>query len=138
MLSFTYINENSALVYVRLNRRSILYYNSNNSNTTIQSIIGNDICKSVIITIKTMISIVVCIKIISYLTINKNPLHNQHGYEGVMFNYAGRLQSTCTSMASHIRVKANLKLSKDSKGFTVNRSYVSRPVACSIACSSFK
>ena len=85
MLSFTYINENSALVYVRLNRRSILYYNSNNSNTTIQSIIGNDICKSVIITIKTMISIVVCIKIISYLTINKNPLHNQHGYEGVSF-----------------------------------------------------
>ena len=53
----------------------------------------------------------------------KYPFHNQYMVtKGYHFIYAGRLQSTCTSMASHMRVNANLKLSKDSKGFTVNRS----------------
>ena len=37
---------------------------------------------------------------------------------GSHVNYAGRLQSTCTSIAPHMRVRANLKLSKDSNGFT--------------------
>ena len=53
----------------------------------------------------------------------KNPLYNQHMVtKGYHFYCAGRLQSTCTSIASHMRVKANFKLSKDSNGFTVNRS----------------
>ena len=48
----------------------------------------------------------------------RNPLHsNTMATKGFHFNYAGRLQSTCTSMASHMRVRANLKLSKDSNGF---------------------